>query len=211
MRLLHRFLALLAFALSPAVGLAAPSQIITGNELHDTRLRLTVTKPDSWRFLTPKEKRDSRKSVTHKNTRWDMMVKQNSFPSRIVIAKYPEPFPGLNPSVAIDVYPLEEYRFKDAMWLASWDISFHRNLLFTPFRVTTGPFMVQLDTKQASYYRAQFELELVKAPPMKIDHRCWIITTALGATIISAGGTQEGPDHCETELAAIIESIRFDK
>lgn len=189
---------------------AAPTQTVEDRTLHDRSFHLSVTRPESWHFQTIPEKRAARTAVEYKNTRWGMMVRQQSVLPAIVISKYAEPYAGLNPAVTIERYPLEEARFKDAVWVANAIITGHRRLLFTPYE-STAPQWTVLDARDAAYYKARYELEVVKLPTMKINQQIWVVATPLAALVIETTGPQSGPDVSTQEIAEIIRSIRFDK
>lgn len=207
--LLRSLFALVAVLTTSCVS-TQPVQTTSGNELRDTDLHVTVTKPEGWRFQTSKEKRDHRTALPFKNTRWRMMVGQETFPPRIVISKYPEPYVGLNPSVSIDRYPLESARFKTSLWLASSIISDYRSMLFTPYTITSGPLMRTLSDKPAAYFRADYDLELINLPTLKIDERMWIIASALDCLIVTVTAPQAASDELTAEIEAILFSLSFD-
>lgn len=206
-RLFLFFAALLASGLLAAAPTAAPGN----TEFHDKVIHLSVTRPEAWHFQTPKEKRDSRGAVTYENKRWGMMIRQETFPARMIISKYAEPYAGLNPSVSIDRYPLGDYRFKDSLWIVDRVLGNYRRILFTPFEVVAGPFQTTLAGKPAAYCRTRYELALVGLPPMKIEQQLWAVANGLEAVIIVATGSQIAPDQSEAEINAIVQSLRFDK
>jgi len=203
----HLCSALLCCALF--TGAFGKDPVIAGDNLTDDFLHLTLTKPSTWHFLTFKEKRDARKAVTYKNTKWDTMVKQNSIAPRIVISKYPEPYAGLNPTFTIGRYPLEEYRFKDGLWVAKANSGVINALVFTPILYLQPPIWREVAGKPAGHYEAYFDLEVKGLPTFVLSRRVWAISTPLAVLFITAVGPQRGPDASEEEFKAILQSLRF--
>jgi hypothetical protein len=187
----------------------AKAPVIEGDTLVDDSLYLTVTKPASWHFLTAKEKRDRRSAIAYKNKRWGMMVQQESFPPRIMLAKYPEPYDGVNPTIAIDRYPLGELRFKDGPWIANYDSLWLKRLIFTPIVFTESPAATTLAGREAGYYRALYEMEREHAPALSISRQLWVVASPITVIRITAVAAQSGPDACTAEIAAVIASLKF--
>ena len=185
------------------------SPAIVGSDLSDPDLGITLSKPEAWRFQSSREKRSAQKAVTYKNRSWDMAVKQNSFPARIVISKYPEPYTGLNPTLSIDRYPLGEYRFKDGLWVAQRDLGYIYHMLFTPITTVQPPQWVDLAGKKAGYYHTLFDLEVKALPTFRMDWQAWAVSTRLCVLVITAVGPQVGPDYSAADFNAIMRSIKF--
>jgi hypothetical protein len=183
---------------------------IEGNHLVDDYLHLSVDKPAAWHFLTPKEKRDRRTANRYKNKTWGMWVRQETFPDRIVIAKYPEPHRGLNPTITVDRYPLGELRFKTGLWIAGADLHGLKGVIFTPLVVSDGPRPADLSGKTAGYYRASFDLDLVDGPRLSLRRQVWAVSTALSVIYVTAMDAQSGPDFCAAEIDAVIASLKLD-
>jgi hypothetical protein len=205
---LRRKLAAFAFIVCPSLAVAA-ADTITGDTLHHTGLHLSVTKPNDWRFQTAKEKRDARYAITYKNKGLDSRIKLNPFPPRIVISKYAEPRKEFNPTVTIDRYPLDNYRFKDGAWVAyqvhhNWQYLLDRLEIVEP--VNRGV----LDQKVTGCYRIRYKLEVKTGGPFLIEERVWAVATGLMTYLITARGLQEGEDAAVAEIDAIVASIKFD-
>lgn len=178
--------------------------------LHHAGLHLSVTKPAGWRFQTPKEKRDARHAITYKNAELDRLVKLDAFPPRIVISKYPEPRPEFNPVVTIDRYPLENYRFKDGLWVAYQVMHFWQYLL-DKVDIMEPVHSIAIDGKSGGAYRIRYTLQVKNGGPFAIEERAWAISTGLMTYLITARGLQQGDDAAVAEIEAIIASIKFDE
>jgi hypothetical protein len=182
---------------------------VAGDVLEHRALHLVVTKPPAWRFLSPKEKFDARYAADFKNTGWGQIVKQNSFPPRIVIAKYPEPRVALNPSLSIDLYPFGREIMKDPLRAASWVLGDYNRFIFTPVTVVEPLQFRTVAGRQAGYFRIRFALELKNGPAREIDLRVWAITRGMSVYLIQAVDAQNGPDVSAAEIDATVLNLRF--
>jgi hypothetical protein len=187
---------------------AAPDRL-AGDTFHHGDLRISVTKPADWRFLTSQEKRAARYANTYKNKEYDSLVKLDSFPPRIVISKYPEPRAGLNPSVSIDRYPLDDLRFTDEIRLAHRALAVKRTVLNGIEVVEPVRFGV-LGGVVGGYFRVRYTLEVRNGSPLRVDERVWVIGTGLMSYLVKARAVQDGPDAAGPEMEAILSSITFD-
>ncbi len=207
---------LLALVLSSTLvlGLAAcagPSVVSPdGNTLQRPDLHVTITKPPGWRFLTPKEKFDARKAVDYVNKGWDMGTKQETFPARIVIAKYPEPRATLNPTVSIDLYPFGPLIQNDAKRAAGWVLGSYLRHIFTPVEIVADAQWTELAGRKAAYFHIRYSLATKNGGTHVIDEKVWSVTRGTSAYLIFARGAQSGEDAATAELQAIVQSLRFE-
>lgn len=181
----------------------------TGDTLRHDDLHLSVTKPPTWRYLTPREKRDARHANAYANKRYDSWVKLEAFPPRVSIAKYPEPHRGLNPRVSIDRYPLDDLRFKTSEWLAARMLRSYQ-YLFDRVSVETPVVRASIDGKPAATLRVRYALEVKEGPVQLIDEQIWVVATGISAYLVSARCAQNGPDAAFDEISAIVSSLHFD-
>src|SRR5688572_18294035 len=72
---------------SPSVDASEITATPAGDTLRHADLRLSVTKPATWHYLTARE----RSTGGHGNRHYHPAVSLAGYPPRIVIAKYPEP------------------------------------------------------------------------------------------------------------------------
>ncbi len=193
-----------------AVGCSSPSKVaLAGDTLHHRDLKLSVTKPETWRYLTSREKRAARHANTYENKLYDSQVKLDAFPPRIVIAKHPEPHRGVNPSVSIDRYPLDDLRFKTSAWLAGLVL---KNSLYVFDGVTVAAAMehTPLDGNPAAALRMRYVLEVKDGPPQAIDEHIWVVATGITAYLIVGRCAQDGPEAASDEINSIVASLKFD-
>ena len=183
--------------------------ILTGDTLRYEDLKLSVTKPATWRYLTAKEKRDARTANTYSNKLYDSAVKLEAFPPRIIIAKYPEPHRGLNPHITIDRYPLDDLRFKTSEWLA-FRVLRNFEYYFDGIRPVTPVHQTQINGKPAATFRIRYTLQVKGGPLQEIDEQVWCIATGITAYLISGRSAQAGADAEADAIAAVIESLTFD-
>jgi hypothetical protein len=200
-----RLLAILAFC--AALGAHAAENRLEGDALYHGDLNLWVTKPGEWRFLTAKEKRAARSATPFKASEYAMQLRQNPFPPRIVIAKYPEPRADLNPRVEIDRYPLDDARFRNVTWVANRILINHQAMLKSP-KVVDPVRWVLLGGQQAGYFRIHFTLAVKKGADHHVDLRVWVVRAGLMYLVVAAHTAQSGSDTSGPEIDGIVGSIR---
>lgn len=198
----------LAIALFPACSSSPSSPQLAGDTLHYPDLCLSVTKPSTWRFQSPKEKRDARRANTFKNKLYDSEVKLDAFPPRIVISKYPEPHRGLNPHISIDRYPLDDLRFKTNAWLAA-RIYKNRQYLFDGVALAEPIQSTLLDGKPTATFRLRYTLQVEDGPPQPVDEHFWVVATGITAYLVHARCAPDGPDAALQEIYSTVASLKF--
>lgn len=204
-------LALVAAALLGALtalltaGCITANSTLTGDTLRHDDLRLSVTKPPTWRFLTAKERSDGR----HGNVHYQSAANLVGFPPRIVIAKHPEPHRGFNPSISIDRYPLDHLRFKTSDWLAGRIAQNYRVTFSSPDLII--PVLHQsLGGKSAATFRIRYNIGRPEGSPFQMDEQVWAVANGLTVYLITARCAQEGTDAHYREFDAILASLKFD-
>jgi hypothetical protein len=199
-----------ALLLLVLVGCSSASQnTFTGDTLRHENLHLAITKPATWRYLTPKEKRDARHANTYGNKLYDSLVKLEAFPPRIVIAKYSEPHRGINPRVSVDRYPLDDLRFKTSEWLAhriyrNYQYYFDGVTFEIPFRQVT------IGGKTAMTFRVRYTLEVKDSLPHVIDEQFWVVATGITAYLVTGRCASNGPEAAFEEINSVVASLKFD-
>ncbi|WP_438480522.1 hypothetical protein [Oleiharenicola lentus] len=176
---------------------------------YDRTLRIAVTKPTEWHFLSGKQQRASRHAVEYENKVLDMYLKRYARSSSIVISKYPEPYRGQNPTVIIDLLPLGEERLSDSLRVSELHYTNMRQFLRGEIEVKQLPVLTEIDGKKFGYYRVAYTLGVEKLPPFNFDQRAWFYSLPLSAVSILALTPQSGDDVSQAEIEAIMASIRF--
>ncbi len=69
---------------------------------------ISVTKPADWQFMSAEQNLDNLKRTIVKDEEFQQLLQRYATAPLVVMAKYPEPFDDLNPSLKVNVRPLGE-------------------------------------------------------------------------------------------------------
>jgi hypothetical protein len=125
----------------------------------------------------------------------------------IVFAKYAEPHAGLNPTVQVTVRPALAGA---PTRLLSGAVEQMRHAL-PDLRMVSPVQPAQVSGRPAAHARATYTLRNKAGQSYSVLSRLWLVPRGPVMFLIGMSGTQEGPDVCEEEFAAILQSIDIEK
>ena len=188
------------------------AQAPAGDIYHEPLSGFIITKPRSWHFITFDEYLKSMESFKFRDPEQIGRMKTATRPS-VIIAKHPEPHPGLNPGLS--VYLCECRTDTDPSRTETLVMREMKTLLMRAgevlfdFRVTDGPGMVRVGGREAGYARISFRIYSQNGAVYDAAGEFRIIPTGMYyLQIESLIPENAGPDIRE-EMDSIIRSARF--
>ncbi len=180
-----------------------------GEVFHHAGAGFSITKPMAWKYLSPEMAVAARQSVKLDDQELEKMLKENPNAPLVVLTRYQEPYPTLNPSVSVNMTPMPVQGISPKDFLS---------LMLTEGVQKMFPDMTYVDEVQdahidginAAYTKVKYTVAAgdKKFPTMT---RMWLVPRGKVMFTVGMSGPQEGPDVSEESFQEILKSIKFDK
>ena len=179
----------------------------TKKVFYDESSGISITIPEGWKKLSPKMLIETRQSVKLSDKDLEKMIKENPDAPLVVILKYPEPYPTLNPMVTVSkkYIPIKGIPPKDIL---------HMNIEvfkrgYPDFTYVDEIQDTNVDGINSAYTKVNFTWTDGDRK-FPTTTRLWLVPRGKFMIIIGMSGPQHGPDASEGLLKEIFESIKFD-
>ena len=195
---------------APAMDAPAETSAVKESDevFHHPGAGFSMTKPGGWNYLSPEMELAARQSVKLDDQKLEKMIKENPNAPLVVITRYLEPYPTLNPSVAITMVnlPVEGMPPKDILNMS------------TEVLKRAYPDLTYVDEVQdanvggidGAYTKIKYTMAAgdQKFPTLT---RMWLVPRGKIMFTVGMSGPQEGPDVSEESFKEILSSIKIDK
>ncbi len=182
---------------------------LIGDVFHHAGAGFSITKPMDWKYLSPEMAVAARQSVKLDDKELEKMIKENPNSPLVVLTRYQEPYPTLNPSVSVNMTPMPVQGISPKDFL---------NLMLTEGVQKMFPDMTYVDEVQdanidginAAYTKVKYTVAAgdKKFPTMT---RMWLVPRGKVMFTVGMSGPQDGPDVSEESFQEILKSIKFDQ
>ncbi len=136
----------------------------------------------------------------------EKLVKNSSLPL-VVIAKYPEPYEDINPSVKIGIKPIEQLKEGDPKKTLELAILPSLKTAFKNFELDQYPIDVTISGLKAAYTRINYSLDVSGIGTFPMTSEFWIVPSGKYMFMIGAGIKKVEKDEARKEIRNIIDSI----
>ncbi len=175
---------------------------------HHPGAGFSMTKPSGWKYLSPEIVKTASESAKLNDAELEQMIKNNPNAPLVVITRYQEPYPTLNPSVAITMVnlPVEGMPPKDILNMST-------EVLKRAYPDLTYVDEVQ-DAKvggiDGAYTKIKYTMAAgdQKFPTLT---RMWLVPRGKIMVTVGMSGPQEGSNVSEESFSEILESIQIEQ
>lgn len=169
----------------------------------------SITKPTSWRFASLEQVSAARESVRLKDKDLEKAIREQANVPLLVILKYEEPYPDLNPNVQVHVRSLGQLEGKSATEVLSMTIPALKRVM-SDFELVDPVKETTVSGMKAAYMKCKYKVS-AGDKEFGVLSRMWLVPRGGFMFMISMDGPQEGPDVSEKEFAQILKSIKIEK
>lgn len=188
----------------------AEASASTGREevFHHPGAGFSMTKPMDWNYLSPEMVKTASESTKWNDAELEKAIKENPNAPLVVITRYLEPYPTLNPSVAITMVnlPVEGMPPKDILNMS------------TEVLKRAYPDLTYIDEVQdanvaginGAYTKIKYTMAAgdQKFPTLT---RMWLVPRGKIMFTVGMSGPQNGPDVSEEYFSQILKSIKIEQ
>lgn len=167
-----------------------------------------MTKPMDWKYLSPETIKTASSSTKWDDAELEKAIKENPNAPLVVITRYPEPYPTLNPSVAITMVnlPVEGMPPKDILNMSTEVLKRAYPDLIYVDEVQDA----NVDGLNGAYTKIKYTMIAGnrKFPTLT---RMWLVPRGKVMFTVGMSGPQEGSDVSEESFKEILKSIKIEK
>ena len=175
---------------------------------HHPGAGFSMTKPMDWKYLSPEMVKTANESTKWNDAELEKAIKENPNAPLVVITRYVEPYPTLNPSVAITMVnlPVEGMPPKDILNMST-------EVLKRAYPDLTYVDEVQdakVDGINGAYTKIKYTVAAgdQKFPTLT---RMWLVPRGKIMFTVGMSSPQEGPDVSEDAFKEILSSIKIEQ
>ena len=187
----------------------SPAAVVGSSEVfHHPGAGFSMTKPMDWKYLSPEMVKTASESTQWNDAELEKAIKENPNAPLVVITRYVEPYPTLNPSVAITMVnlPIEGMPPKDILNMST-------EVLKRAYPDLTYVDEVQdanVDGINGAYTKIKYTMAAGdrKFPTLT---RMWLVPRGKIMFTVGMSGPQDGPDVSEEAFKEILNSIKIEK
>jgi hypothetical protein len=180
----------------------------TENNYESREAGFKITKPDNWQFLPTKTVAQNLALPRLRDKELERVIRSKPNVPFLVIARFPEPYEGVNPSVQVSFKTQGELLGQGAPALLNRVVerlkgNFRDFTFIRPVETTT------LDGQAAARMVALYTVADAQGKEFKTVARMWVIPRGDYMFNISMYGAHEGPNASEKEFEQILQSIKI--
>jgi len=169
-----------------------------------------ITKPQSWQFIPAQTVAVNLALPRLRDKELEKVIRSKPNVPFLVIARFPEPYEGLNPSVQVSLKTQGELLNEGAPALLTRVVQRLRGN-FRDFTFVRPVEQTTVDGQPAARMTARYTVADAKGKEFKTLARMWVVPRGEYMFTISMYGPQEGPDVSEREFEEILQSIKLAK
>ncbi len=175
---------------------------------HHPGAGFSMTKPMGWKYLSPEMVKTASESMNWNDAELEKAIKENPNAPLVVLTRYQEPYPTLNPSVAVTMVnlPVEGMPPKDILNMST-------EVLKRAYPDLTYVDAVQdanVDGINGAYTKIKYTMAAgnQKFPTLT---RMWLVPRGKIMFTVGMSGPQDGPDVSEEAFKEILKSIKIEQ
>jgi hypothetical protein len=181
---------------------------VSDEVFHHPGAGFSITKPMDWKYLSPEMVKAASESTKWNDAELEKAIKENPNAPLVVITRYLEPYPTLNPSVAITMVnlPVEGMPPKDILNMST-------EVLKRAYPDLTYVDEVQdanIDGINGAYTKIKYTMAAGdrKFPTLT---RMWLVPRGKIMFTVGMSSPQDGPDVSEEAFKKILSSIKIER
>lgn len=180
------------------------------NDYSNPTIGFRVTKPAAWHFLTTHENLASLGRTKLQDEQLQEAMAKYATAPLLIMAKYPEPYADVNPSIKVTIKPLGQLEGEDAKAIANLVLPGMQNALKS-FALVQAPTDVTVSGLAGAYLRITYSLENPEGGSFPTSSELWIVPRGDYFFLIGAGTRVDEKTGTRQEIQRIVQSMRIDR
>ena len=175
---------------------------------HHQGAGFSVTKPMDWKYLSPEMVKKASESTKWNDAELEKAIKDNPNSPLVVLTRYKEPYPTLNPSVAVTLVnlPVEGMPPKDILNMSTEVL----RRAYPDLAYVDEVQDANVDGINGAYTKIKYTMAAgdKKFPTLT---RMWLVPRGKIMFTVGMSGPQDGPDVSEDAFKEILKSIKIEQ
>ncbi len=183
---------------------------ITQHIFENKTAGIKLIKPSDWHFLSKEEYVEGLGRVELQDKSFqERLVKNPSLPL-VIIAKYPEPYDDINPSVKIGIKSIDQLKEGDPKKTLESVILPSLKTIFKNYQLDQEPVYIKISGLKAAYARISYSLDVSNLGTFPMTSEFWIVPSGKYIFMIGAGIKKNEDDQTRKKIKEIINSIEIE-
>lgn len=171
-------------------------------------LGLSIVRPATWVTITADQNTRNLRSVQMDDPEFQALAARYANSPVVAMAKYPEPYADLNPSLKMNVRPVGGFAGRPPEEIVAAALpTFRRG--FEDMKILDGPRRTTLAGRPAGFVRIAYTLR-TGANAFPASSEVWIVPKGPVFLLIGAGTRADESNGSRSEIRSIIDSLRLD-
>lgn len=169
-----------------------------------------ITKPPDWHYATAEQNAENLRAVRMGDPGFQAAMLKYATTPLVVLTKFEEPFPDLNPSLKVNIRPLGQLKGRppgDIIRLVLPQLE----RAFKDFQLKQPPSDAVVAGLAASYLQVYYTLQTADGSSFPAASELWIVPRGDFFFMIGAGTRQDEKTGSREEIAAILKSVKISR
>ena len=169
----------------------------------------SIEKPDEWVYLTTQTITENRKNVRLNDEELQKSIQKYATAPLVVMARHPEPYDELNPSIQVTFRPLGQLQGTPPENILSLIVPTIQRAV-SDFEYIEGVTATRVSGLDAATMRARYTVYNQQGRTFETLTRMWLVPRGAYLFIIAMSGKANGPEVSETEFMKAFNSIKIE-
>jgi hypothetical protein len=165
-----------------------------------------ITKPDSWYYATASQNLENLKRVQFNNSEFQSAIQKYASAPLLIIAKHPEPYEDLNPTLKVTIKPYGSSRGQNPIEILNLLIP-QFNGVFKDLTISQSPTDDTIAGIKSAYTRFSYTLITAEGLKFPTTSELWIVPYGDYFFLIGAGTRQDEATGTRAEIQNILKTI----
>jgi len=193
-----------------ALGGAEESMLLRGNVFHSATTGFSITKADGWVFLSAEDVRASRQNLRLEDRELELAIKQRQDTPLVSIARYPEPYAGLNPSVTVSARSVGGLLGQDPVSLMESTVPALEKA-FADFTMVKEASPAMVDGKKAAYMKATYTISDAAGNSYQVISRIYLVPRGTVMFIIDCSALAADEAKVSRAFDQMMASVKIEQ
>lgn len=185
--------------------LLAPMASADDDRYENPTLQFALTKPAAWHFMSLQQHRENLKRVEFGSEAFKQQVIAQSSGPLVMIARHPEPYPGLNASLKVSVKPFGTLPTREPVALLGMILPTLKQQL-SGAQVIQAPSATTVAGLPAAHVVLHYTLGATDGDAFATASELWLVPNGDFFYMIGAGYAQ-GDVDTRAEIAKVVEGL----
>lgn len=180
----------------------------TGERISIPSLGLSIVRPPSWVTITADQNARNLQSVHMDDPRFQSLAARYANSPVIAMAKYPEPYGDLNPSLKITVRPLGRFAGHPPEEIVAAALPTFKRA-FADMKVLKGPTHTKVAGRSAGFVQLGYTLRAGSGAFRAISE-IWVVPKGPVFLMVGSGTRADESNGSRAEVRSIIDTLKLD-